>query len=110
MLRGRLTVPHAGSVDHPTRASQPGGRDERRLGRLRRGEGRGFGGFEQFISGQGGIVTRGELLDAGWSADELRLVRDMPSQPTRLRRGWYSSREVDETVRNAWAHGGALAC
>ncbi|WAB84227.1 hypothetical protein OVN20_01235 [Microcella daejeonensis] len=70
----------------------------------------GFGGFEEFIRGQGGIVSRAELLDAGWTADELRIARGCYGRPTRLRRGWYCSSDVPAVVRRSWAHGGPLAC
>jgi len=62
------------------------------------------------MAGQGGIVTRAELLLAGWSADELRIAHGMGIGPTRLRRGWYGAHDIDPVVRQAWEHGGALAC
>lgn len=71
---------------------------------------RGFGGFEEFIRGAGGIISRRELLAAGWTADELRIAYGVYGRPTRLRRGWYCSSEVPLDVREAWAHGGPLAC
>lgn len=70
----------------------------------------GFSGFEEFISQQGGIVTRAELLDAGWTADELRIATGWFRRPTRLRHGWYCSTDVPDAVRRAWACGGPLAC
>lgn len=71
---------------------------------------RGFHGFEEFISSRGGIVTRKELLAAGWTPDELRIAYGNYRRPTRLRRGWYCSSEVPPEVRAAWEHGGPLAC
>jgi len=71
---------------------------------------RGYGGFEEFIRSQGGIVARHELLAAGWTADELRIAYGNYGRPTRLRRGWYCSSEVPAVVRHAWKHGGPLAC
>ncbi len=71
---------------------------------------RGYGGFEEFISSRGGIVTRKELLAAGWTPDGLRIAYGNYQRPTRLRRGWYCSREVPPEIRDAWAHGGPLAC
>lgn len=71
---------------------------------------RGFTGFEEFIRSQGGIVSRRELLAAGWTADELRIARGCYRRPLRLRRGWYHSSDVPDIVRRAWAHGGPLAC
>jgi hypothetical protein len=71
---------------------------------------RGFGGFEEFIRSRGGIVSRDELLDAGWTADELRIAYSFYRRPQRLRRGWYCSSDVPPEVRTAWAHGGPLAC
>lgn len=70
----------------------------------------GFNGFEEFIRQQGGIVTRAELLDAGWTADELRIATGSFRRPTRLRHGWYCSTDVPDAVRRAWACGGPLAC
>ncbi|WAB82056.1 hypothetical protein OVN18_03340 [Microcella daejeonensis] len=70
----------------------------------------GFGGFEEFIRQQGGIVTRAELLDAGWTPDELRIATGSFRRPTRLRHGWYCSTDVPDIVRRAWACGGPLAC
>ena len=71
---------------------------------------RGYGGFEEFIRARGGIVSRAELLAAGWTADELRIAYGLYGQPTRLRRGWYCSSDVPDEVREAWVHGGPLAC
>lgn len=71
---------------------------------------RGYGGFDEFISEQGGIVSRRELLLAGWTPDELRIAQGLYGRPTRLRRGWYCSAEVPADVRDAWSHGGPLAC
>jgi hypothetical protein len=71
---------------------------------------RGYKGFEEFISSRGGIVTRKELLAAGWTPDDLRIAYGNYLRPTRIRRGWYCSREVPLEVRGAWAHGGPLAC
>lgn len=70
----------------------------------------GFSGFEEFIRQQGGIVTRAELLDAGWTPDELRIATGSFRRPTRLRHGWYCSTDVPDAVRRAWACGGPLAC
>ena len=71
---------------------------------------RGFGGFEEFIRERGGIVSRRELLSAGWTADELRIAQGNHGRPMRLRRGWYCSSDVPAVVREAWQHGGPLAC
>ena len=69
-----------------------------------------YSGFEEYISAQGGIVSRRELLDAGWTPDELRIAYGNYRRPTRLRRGWYCSADVPAEVREAWRLGGALAC
>ncbi len=69
-----------------------------------------YSGFDEFISAHGGIVSRRELLDAGWTADTLRMAYGIYRRPTRLRRGWYCSPEVPADVREAWSHGGPLAC
>lgn len=69
-----------------------------------------YSGFEEYISAQGGIVSRRELLDAGWTPDELRIAYGTYGRLTRLRRGWYCSAEVPAKVREAWRHGGPLAC
>ncbi len=70
----------------------------------------GFGGFDEFIRQEGGIVTRAELLDAGWTPDELWIATGSLRRPTRLRHGWYCSSDVPDAVRRAWACGGPLAC
>ncbi len=82
----------------------------RRVGWWKPGPVRGFHGFEEFIRSHGGIVTRRELLGAGWTPDELRIAQGNFRRPTRLRRGWYCSSDVPSEVREAWAHGGPLAC
>ncbi|MFN4001698.1 hypothetical protein [Microcella sp.] len=70
---------------------------------------RGFHSFDEYISHQGGVMSRSELLDAGWSADEVRLgVRYGTLH--RLCRGWYGARDLPAAVTSAWAHGGPLAC
>lgn len=66
--------------------------------------------FETFLTSRGGIASRRELLEAGWTADDLRLARGMYGRPERLRHGWYCSRELPPIIRRAWAHGGPLAC
>lgn len=67
-------------------------------------------GFDEFIDSRGGIVSRRELLAAGWTADDLRLSYGYWRRPQRLRRGWYCSENVPELVKEAWRHGGPLAC
>lgn len=69
----------------------------------------GFGGFEEFISERSGIVSRSELLHAGWTPDELRIAFGLGNL-RRLRRGWYRSSDVPPEVVRAWQHGGPLAC
>lgn len=70
---------------------------------------RGFSGFDAFISAHGGIVSRRELLDAGWTPDELWFGRYY-GQLDRVRRGWYGSDDLPPLVRAAWSAGGPLAC
>lgn len=69
----------------------------------------GFLGFDEYIRNQGGIVSRRELLAAGWTADELRIAYGLGTL-RRLRRGWYRSSDVPDEVVRAWRHGGPLAC
>lgn len=70
---------------------------------------RGFHSFDEYISEHGGVLSRSELLDAGWSADEVRLGVQY-GRLHRLCRGWYGARDLPAAVRGAWAHGGPLAC
>jgi len=68
-----------------------------------------WGRFDEFISASGGIVSRAELLAAGWSADAVRFGVQLGSLH-RLCRGWYGSSDLPAEVRSAWSHGGPLAC
>ncbi len=70
---------------------------------------RGFHTFDDYISRHGGVLSRAELLRAGWSADEVRLGVQY-GRLQRLCRGWYGARNLPAAVKNAWAHGGPLAC
>lgn len=70
---------------------------------------RGFHSFDEYIVEQGGVMSRSELLDAGWSADDVRLGVQYGTLH-RLCRGWYGARDLPAAVRDAWAHGGPLAC
>jgi hypothetical protein len=70
---------------------------------------RGYRGFDCFISARGGIVTRRELLDAGWLPDEIFFGHDYGNL-TRIRHGWYVSSDLFPLVRLGWAVGGPLAC
>lgn len=65
--------------------------------------------FEEFIRGRGGIVARGELLDAGWDPDDIWFGRHL-RRLAPLRHGWYGSADLPADVRRAWAAGGPLAC
>jgi len=68
-----------------------------------------FRTFDGYISHAGGIVSRSELLTAGWTADEIRLGVQY-RRLHRLCRGWYGSSDLPAAVRAAWTHGGPLAC
>lgn len=70
---------------------------------------RGFKTFDAHISHCGGILSRAELLAAGWTADEVRIGVQY-RWLHRLCRGWYGSSDLPRAVRDAWAHGGPLAC
>lgn len=65
--------------------------------------------FDSYISDHGGILSRAELLAAGWSADDVRLGVHY-GMLRRLCRGWYGSTDLPAMVRAAWHHGGPLAC
>jgi hypothetical protein len=115
--RGRWQVAGGRWAEHPSspvgqrgvssrarRSSRGGARRTRDHGGMR-----GFSGFDAWISGQGGVVSRRELLEAGWTADELRFGIEY-GRLVRLRRGWYSSHDLPAPVRSSWALGGPLAC
>lgn len=70
---------------------------------------RGFSGFDEFISSRGGIASRRELLEAGWTPDELWFGR-WYGNLDRVRHGWYGSRDLPPLARAAWSVGGPLAC
>jgi hypothetical protein len=70
---------------------------------------RGYSGFDRFISARGGIVTRRELLDAGWTPDEVYFGREYGNL-RRIRHGWYAASDLPPLVRLGWAAGGPLAC
>ena len=70
----------------------------------------GFDGFDAFIRHRGGIVRRSDLLQAGWTDDELRIAYGYWGRPERLRHGWYCVPELPDDVRRAWKAGGPLAC
>lgn len=65
--------------------------------------------FDSYISDHGGVMSRAELLAAGWSADDVRLGVHY-GMLRRLCRGWYGSSDLPAMVRAAWRHGGPLAC
>jgi hypothetical protein len=68
-----------------------------------------FRTFDEHISAYGGVVSRAELLLAGWSGDSIRFGVQHGAL-RRLCRGWYGSSDLPPEVRAAWAHGGPLAC
>lgn len=70
---------------------------------------RGFIGFDAVINARGGVASRRELLDAGWTADELR-IGFWYGRLDRVRRGWYGSADLPPLARAAWSGGGPLAC
>jgi hypothetical protein len=65
--------------------------------------------FEDCIAHHGGIMSRAELLSAGWTAHEVRIGVQY-GWLHRLCRGWYGSLDLPAPVRASWAHGGPLAC
>lgn len=70
---------------------------------------RGYDGFDTFMRARGGIVTRAELLDAGWLPDEIYFGTRYGALRS-IRHGWYVASDLDPLVRLGWAAGGPLAC
>ena len=57
----------------------------------------------------GGVITRQQLLYAGYRSSDIRRAIDA-GQLTILRRGWYASVTAEPDVVNAVRAGGALTC
>lgn len=69
----------------------------------------GFSGFDPVIRRFGGIASRRELLDAGWSETDLWFALSYGNL-SRIRRGWFAASDLSDDARRAWRAGGPLAC
>lgn len=69
----------------------------------------GFSGFDRVIQRLGGIASRRELLDAGWTETEFWFGLYYGNLD-RIRIGWYASSDLPADARAAWRAGGPLAC
>ena len=68
-----------------------------------------MGSAEERIRALGGIATTGELIEAGYNPQYLRVLAEF-GRIVRIRKGWYASTEVDQAVIQARRVGGTLAC
>lgn len=57
----------------------------------------------------GGIASRRELIDAGWSETDLWFALSYGNL-SRIRRGWFAASDLSDDVREGWRAGGPLAC
>lgn len=69
----------------------------------------GFSGFDPVIRRLGGIASRRELREAGWSETDLWFAWQYGNLD-RIRIGWYAASDLPADARAAWAAGGPLAC
>lgn len=69
----------------------------------------GFSGFDPVIRRLGGIASRSELRQAGWSETDLWFAWRYGNLD-RIRIGWYAVSDLPASARAAWAAGGPLAC
>lgn len=68
-----------------------------------------FSRVSDFLDAVGGIASRTEIVAAGFTLDGIRFAVQFGTVQ-RLCRGWYGTRDLPHTVRNAWRSGGPLAC
>jgi hypothetical protein len=65
--------------------------------------------IERDIERYGGIAATSELLWLGHDPELLRMLSDH-RRIIRIRKGWYGSRNLPESVVMAWRVGGTLTC
>lgn len=65
--------------------------------------------MQRCIRALGGIASTAELLQAGHSPEFIRMSVNYGAV-TRIRKGWYATKDVSADVIRAWRIGGQLSC